>query len=61
MSDIPGLNSRISNKLEFLGLYGTQYSACRRHDIPAKQVSFSDTVGFLFVILNYQSNNFAEF
>lgn len=38
-SDIPGLNSRVLNPFEFLGLYGTQHSACRRHDIPAKLIS----------------------
>ncbi|XP_054275660.1 protein zer-1 homolog [Macrosteles quadrilineatus] len=37
--DIPGLDNRIDNPLEFLGLYGTQHGACRRHDIPAKLIS----------------------
>lgn len=37
--DIPGLNSRVHNYLQFLGLYETQYDACHRHDIPAKLVS----------------------
>lgn len=37
--DIPGLHSRVKTPLEFLGLYGTQFGACRRHDIPAKKVS----------------------
>lgn len=36
--DIPGLLSRVENPLEFLGLYGTMHGACKRHDIPAKQV-----------------------
>lgn len=40
LSDIPGLASRIHNPLQFLGLYGTIHGACRRHDIPAKVVSF---------------------
>ncbi|XP_046664113.1 protein zer-1 homolog [Homalodisca vitripennis] len=39
VSDIPGLNSRVLNPLQFLGLYGTQHGACRRHDIPAKEIS----------------------
>lgn len=37
-SDIPGLVSRVDKPLEFLGLYNTAYSACRRHDIPALSV-----------------------
>lgn len=39
-SDIPGLESRVDNPLEFLGLYHTMHNACRRHDIPAKIVMF---------------------
>ncbi|XP_032665429.1 protein zer-1 homolog [Odontomachus brunneus] len=39
LSDIPGLASRIHRPLQFLGLYGTAYGACRRHDIPAKVVA----------------------
>lgn len=39
-SDIPGLECRVDNPLEFLGLYHTQYNACRRHDIPAKIVIY---------------------
>lgn len=38
-SDIPGLVSRANNPLQFLGLYNTAHSACRRHDIPALTVS----------------------
>lgn len=38
-SDIPGLVSRVDRPLEFLGLYNTAHSACRRHDIPAISVS----------------------
>lgn len=34
-SDIPGLVSRGGRPLQFLGLYNTTHSACRRHDIPA--------------------------
>lgn len=37
-SDIPGLKSRVIRPLEFLGLYGTMFGACHRHDIPAKRV-----------------------
>ncbi|XP_028172761.1 protein zer-1 homolog isoform X1 [Ostrinia furnacalis] len=37
--DIPGLVSRVDRPLEFLGLYGTQHGACKRHDIPAKMIS----------------------
>lgn len=39
-SDIPGLISRVKNPLEFLGLYDTRNSACKRHDIPAIKVKF---------------------
>lgn len=45
-SDIPGLEYRVDNPLEFLGLYHTMHNACRRHDIPAKIVIF------LFNLLN---------
>ncbi|VVC37615.1 Armadillo-type fold,Leucine-rich repeat domain, L domain-like,Armadillo-like helical [Cinara cedri] len=38
-SDIPGLENRVDNPLEFLGLYNTMYNACRRHNIPAKIIS----------------------
>lgn len=38
--DIPGLISRVNSPLEFLGLYGTHHGACKRHDIPAKVVSY---------------------
>lgn len=38
-SDIPGLVSRANRPLQFLGLYNTAHSACRRHDIPALSVS----------------------
>lgn len=37
-TDIPGLISRVQRPFEFLGLYGTHFGACRRHDIPAKLV-----------------------
>lgn len=37
-SDIPGLVSRANNPLQFLGLYNTAHSACRRFDIPAIKV-----------------------
>ncbi|XP_034839387.1 protein zer-1 homolog [Maniola hyperantus] len=37
--DIPGLVSRVNKPLQFLGLYGTQYGACKRHDIPAKVIT----------------------
>jgi len=40
-SDIPGLEYRVDNPLEFLGLYHTLHNACRRHDIPAKIVIHS--------------------
>lgn len=39
-SDIPGLVGRANNPLQFLGLYNTAHSACRRHDIPAIHVRF---------------------
>lgn len=35
VTDIPGLQSRISNPLDVLGLYGTLHEACHRHHIPA--------------------------
>lgn len=38
-SDIPGLASRVDRPLQFLGLYNTAHSACRRYDIPALTVS----------------------
>lgn len=38
MCDIPGLSSRVNRPLRFLGLYGTAFEACRRHDIPAEMV-----------------------
>ncbi|XP_075228919.1 protein zer-1 homolog [Lycorma delicatula] len=38
-TDIPGLISRVQRPFEFLGLYGTHFGACRRHDIPAKLIS----------------------
>lgn len=38
-TDIPGLRSRVSNPLEFLGLYGTAHEACHRHHIPAIRVT----------------------
>lgn len=38
-SDIPGLDGRAENHLEFLGLYGTKHGACKRHHIPAIRVS----------------------
>lgn len=37
--DVPGLASRITRPLDFLGLYGTQHAACCRHDIPAIKVT----------------------
>lgn len=37
--DIPGLVSRVSNPLEFLGLYKSWYEACCRRQIPALRVS----------------------
>lgn len=39
-SDIPGLVSRATNPLQFLGLYNTAHSACRRYDIPAITVCY---------------------
>ncbi|CAL8113664.1 unnamed protein product [Orchesella dallaii] len=39
LCDIPGLNCRVDNPLEFLGLYGTAHDASHRHCIPAKRVS----------------------
>lgn len=44
--DIPGLVSRVGRPLEFLGLYGTHHGACKRHDIPAKVVSYLLTLKF---------------
>ena len=38
-TDIPGLRSRISNPLDFLGLYGTLHEACHRHHIPALRIT----------------------
>ena len=39
VTDIPGLRSRISNPLDFLGLYGTLHEACHRHHIPALRIT----------------------
>ncbi|KAE8748701.1 hypothetical protein FOCC_FOCC004504 [Frankliniella occidentalis] len=39
ISDIPGLVSRASNPLHFLGLFYTSHAASTRHHIPAKVVS----------------------
>lgn len=39
-SDILGLEYRIDNPLEFLGLYRTTNNACLRKEIPAKKVVF---------------------
>ncbi|XP_028896029.1 protein zer-1 homolog [Zeugodacus cucurbitae] len=38
-TDIPGLESRIQRPLQFLGLYHTAHSACKRHDIPANEIA----------------------
>ncbi|XP_036337281.1 protein zer-1 homolog isoform X2 [Rhagoletis pomonella] len=38
-TDIPGLESRIQRPLQFLGLYHTAHSACKRHDIPAIEIA----------------------
>lgn len=38
-TDIPGLASRTQRPLQFLGLYHTAHWACKRHDIPANEVS----------------------
>lgn len=37
-SDILGLEHRVDNPLEFLGLFLTMHNACQRHNIPAKRV-----------------------
>jgi len=37
--DIPGLESRVGNPLEFLGLYGALHDASHRHHIPAKRIA----------------------
>ena len=44
LCDIPGLQGRVKNPLEFLGLYNT--NACRRNNIPAKIVSIYFVVNF---------------
>ncbi|XP_037933697.1 protein zer-1 homolog isoform X2 [Teleopsis dalmanni] len=38
-SDIPGLSTRTQKPLQFLGLYHTAHWACKRHDIPAKEIA----------------------
>jgi hypothetical protein len=55
-SDIPGLKSRVFRPLEFLGLYGTMFGACHRHDIPAKRVN-----PFLFLITNKSISHWCRF
>lgn len=54
-SDIPGLECRVDNPLEFLGLYHTMHNACRRHDIPAKIVIFHNYVISLYVSIYFFS------
>ena len=39
VQNIPGLSSRTSNPLDFLGLYGTSNEACHRRDIPALHIT----------------------
>lgn len=46
-SDIPGLSSRASNPLQYLGLYETSHNACFRHDIPAKLVSIFHIIMYI--------------
>jgi len=60
-SDIPGLQRRVNNPLEFLGLYRTKHDACQRQNIPAKIVS-NISINFsclmcqcLFMFLFYRS------
>ncbi|CAD7081850.1 unnamed protein product [Hermetia illucens] len=38
-TDIPGLVCRTNNPLQFLGLYHTAHWACKRHDIPALEIT----------------------
>lgn len=61
-SDIPGLASRIHKPLQFLGLYGTSYGACRRHDIPAKVVSCTliNLLSTIIHLLTFTRNDFAD-
>jgi Zyg-11 family protein len=40
ISDIPGLEHRVDNPLEFIGLFRTMHNACQRQNIPAKRVIF---------------------
>lgn len=47
-SDIPGLVGRANDPLEFLGLYNTAHSACRRHDIPSHHVIESHLFQYSF-------------
>lgn len=49
LCDIPGLNSRVDNPLDFLGLYGTAHDASHRHCIPAKKISGDKDEGQILV------------
>ncbi|MCL4119557.1 UNVERIFIED_CONTAM: hypothetical protein GTU68_028694 [Idotea baltica] len=39
LCDIPGLQSRVKNPLDFLGLYNTYNDACNRYSIPARIIT----------------------
>lgn len=59
-TDIPGLASRTQRPLQFLGLYHTAHWACKRHDIPAIEVSFSLKNAFVFLFIIFFSNLWAK-
>lgn len=55
LCDIPGLISRVDNPLEFLGLYGTHHGACKRHDIPAKQVTILIYLNWVYLYIEREA------
>ncbi|XP_014602206.1 PREDICTED: protein zer-1 homolog [Polistes canadensis] len=60
LCDIPGLASRINNPLQFLGLYGTAHTACKRHDIPAKVIAGDANEDQILIAAHVCMNNKQE-
>lgn len=58
-SDIPGLMARVNDPLQFLGLYNTAHSACRRFEIPAVMVSWTSHISFFcnLIFVLYKSRS----
>ncbi|XP_043277566.1 protein zer-1 homolog [Venturia canescens] len=60
LCDIQGLSSRVRKPLQFLGLYGTHHSACKRHDIPAEVIAGDATEEQILVALRICMDNKQE-